>query len=183
MTRPTKDMTKTAISREQLLALLQGDDAMRALVQTIVQEVLEAEMDEALGATKGERTGERRGYRSGYYGRKLTTRVGTLELRVPPNGGSARVRRGPSISRSMIGSVNAAVLPVPVWARPMRSRPRRASGIASRWIGVGVVYPASRIAARTLSWRPRASKPTVSSVAPAVGSGASCCFDLGMRAA
>jgi len=87
MTRPTKDMTKTTITREQLLALLQGDDAMRSLVQTIVQEVLEAEMDEALGATKGERTGERRGYRSGYYGRKLTTRVGTLELRVPQDRG------------------------------------------------------------------------------------------------
>jgi hypothetical protein len=36
--RPTKDMTTTVIPREQLLALLQGDDAMRALVQTIVQE-------------------------------------------------------------------------------------------------------------------------------------------------
>lgn len=85
VTRPTKDMTKTAITREQLLALLQSDEALRALLQATVQEVLEAEMDEALGATKGERTGERRGYRSGYYGRrcKRTTRVGTLELRVP----------------------------------------------------------------------------------------------------
>ena len=52
-----------------------------------MQEVLEAEMDDALGAAKGERTGERRGYRSGYYGRKLTTRIGTLELRVPQDRG------------------------------------------------------------------------------------------------
>ena len=52
---------------------------------------------------------------------------------------STRVRRGPSINRSMIGSVNAAVLPVPVWARPMMSLPRRVSGMDSRWIGVGVV--------------------------------------------
>ena len=88
MIRPTKDMTQMMIPREQLLALLQGDDAMRALVQTIVQEVLEAEMEEALGAAKGERTGERRGHRSGYYGRKLTTRVGTLELRVPGSRGA-----------------------------------------------------------------------------------------------
>lgn len=87
MTRPTKDMTKTTTTREQLLALLQDDDALRGLLQTTVQEVLEAEMDEALGAGKGERTGERRGYRSGYYGRKLTTRVGTLELRVPQDRG------------------------------------------------------------------------------------------------
>src|SRR5215210_6337466 len=87
MIRPTKDMTQTSFTREQLLALLEGDDALRRLLQTAVQEVLEAEMDEALGASKGERTGERRWYRSGYYGRKLTTRVGTLELRVPQDRG------------------------------------------------------------------------------------------------
>lgn len=87
MTRPDKDMTKTSITREHLLALLQGDEALRALLQTTVQEVLEAEMDDTLGASKGERTGERRGYRSGYYGRKLTTRIGTLELRVPQDRG------------------------------------------------------------------------------------------------
>ena len=61
MTRPPKDMTKTMITREHLLALLQGDDALRALLETTVQQVLEAEMEEALGAGKGERTGERRG--------------------------------------------------------------------------------------------------------------------------
>ena len=87
MTRPTKDMTKTKLTREQMLALFQDDEALRTLVQTTVQEVLEGEMDEALGAGKSERTGERRGYRSGYYGRKLTTRVGTLELRVPQGRG------------------------------------------------------------------------------------------------
>ena len=87
MTRPPKDMTKTMITREHLLALLQSDDALRVLLETTVQEVLEAEMEEALGAGKGERTDARRGYRSGYYGRKLTTRVGTLELRVPQDRG------------------------------------------------------------------------------------------------
>lgn len=87
MTRPHKDMTQTNITREHLLALLQEDQTLRSLLQATVQEVLEAEMDEALGAAKGERTGERRGYRSGYYGRKLTTRIGTLELRVPQDRG------------------------------------------------------------------------------------------------
>lgn len=81
--RPRKDMTEKTTAREQMLALLQGDDAIRALLQTTVQEVLEAEMDAALGAQCGERTGERRGYRSGHYRRRLVTRVGTLELRVP----------------------------------------------------------------------------------------------------
>jgi putative transposase len=81
--RPEKDTTLMTNLREQMLALLQGDDTMRALLQTTVQTVLEAEMEEALGAGRGERTAERRGYRSGYYRRRLITRVGTLELRVP----------------------------------------------------------------------------------------------------
>jgi putative transposase len=49
----------------------------------VVQEVLEAEMTEALQAEKGERMPARLGHRSGYYDRKLVTRIGVLELRVP----------------------------------------------------------------------------------------------------
>jgi len=58
------------------------------MVQRTVQEVIEAERDEAHGAAKGASAGECRGYRSGCYGRKLPTRVGTRELRVPQNRGS-----------------------------------------------------------------------------------------------
>jgi len=83
MTRPNKDMTKTSITREHLLALLQEDQTLRSLLQATVQEVLEAEMDEALQAGKGECTAGRLGYRSGHYPRTLVTRVGKLELRVP----------------------------------------------------------------------------------------------------
>jgi putative transposase len=68
----------------ELKALLLSDaDGFRQVLQTVVQEVLEAEMTEALGAEKGERTAARLSYRSGYYERKLVTRVGVLELRVP----------------------------------------------------------------------------------------------------
>jgi len=67
-----------------LKELVQDDqDLMKALVHQAVQEFLEAEMNEALQAGRGERTPGRLGYRSGYYSRSLTTRVGTLELRVP----------------------------------------------------------------------------------------------------
>ena len=38
-----------------------------------------------------------------------------------------------------IGSANAAVFPLPVSARPMRSRPSRAKGMASFCIGVGAL--------------------------------------------
>ena len=61
----------------------QEEDFLRPLLKAALQEVLEAEMSEAVGAAKGERSSERQSYRSGYYGRKLVTRVGTLELRVP----------------------------------------------------------------------------------------------------
>ena len=37
-----------------------------------------------------------------------------------------------------IGSANAAVLPVPVWAIPRMSRPWSRTGMARAWIGVGV---------------------------------------------
>jgi len=69
--------------REVKALLGQDGDFLKAIIRETLQEVLELEMTEALGAGKSERTEERRGYRSGYYGRSLTTRVGTLELRVP----------------------------------------------------------------------------------------------------
>jgi putative transposase len=79
-------MTKSEgrTNRIDVKALLSADgEYLRSLVQAVVQATLEAEMTEALQAEKGERTGERLGYRSGHYERRLITRVGTLELRVP----------------------------------------------------------------------------------------------------
>lgn len=38
-----------------------------------------------------------------------------------------------------MGREKAQVFPDPVWARPMMSRPWRASGMASCWIWVGLV--------------------------------------------
>ncbi len=63
--------------------MVQNHDLMQPLMQWLLQEVLEAEMTDALGAAKGERSEGRQGYRSGYYPRRLVTRVGTMELRVP----------------------------------------------------------------------------------------------------
>ncbi len=75
---------ETKRKSQEIKALLREDeDFLRPLMRVALQEVLEAEMTEALGAGKAERSPERVGYRSGYYGRKLVTRVGTLELRVP----------------------------------------------------------------------------------------------------
>ena len=79
MTR--KSSNKTVSELKALVA--EDQDFLRPLVQLAVQEFLEAEMNEALGAGKSERSAQRLGCRSGYYPRKLITRVGTLELRVP----------------------------------------------------------------------------------------------------
>ena len=49
-----------------------------------------------------------------------------------------------------MGSAKAAVLPVPVAAQPMTSRPARANGIARTWIGVGVWYPADTSAVQAM---------------------------------
>jgi putative transposase len=79
-------MTKQQGTLERIdwKAVLTSDpNGFRALLQTVVQEVLEAEMTEALQAEKVERTPARLGHRSGYYDRKLVSRVGVLELRVP----------------------------------------------------------------------------------------------------
>lgn len=59
------------------------DDFIREGLRKYLQDVLESEMTEVIGAAKGERAGGRTGYRSGHYSRKLVTRVGQLELRVP----------------------------------------------------------------------------------------------------
>ena len=103
MTRPKEDNTMMKNTREQMLALLQSDDALRALLETTVQQVLEVEMDEAIGASKSERTGERRGYRSGYYGRKLTTRIGTLTYDLSWNLLSERTLTGSQVGEYIHG--------------------------------------------------------------------------------
>jgi len=71
------------IDDEKIQELLQGDRGMTVLLEPILNEILQAEMTEHLGAEPGEQTDDRRGYRNGTYQRKLTTRVGTIELEVP----------------------------------------------------------------------------------------------------
>ena len=64
-------------------ALLDDPDFLRGLVQGAVQAILEAEMTAHVGAERYERGEGRTGRRNGSKPRTLTTRVGTLELRVP----------------------------------------------------------------------------------------------------
>jgi putative transposase len=73
----------TSLGLDLKALLLSEENGFRAVLQEALQAVLEAEMSEALQAEKGERSPARLGYRSGYYERKLVTRVGVLELRIP----------------------------------------------------------------------------------------------------
>ena len=69
----------------ELLPNLLSDsgEGMKKLVESVLNQVLEAQMLDHLGADRHERSNDRTGYRNGYRERQLTTRVGTLILRVP----------------------------------------------------------------------------------------------------
>ena len=71
--------------RVEQLGLTAGvpTEALRQMLGTLVQETIEQEFTRFLGARPHERTEQRRGYRNGSRPRRYTTRVGSLELRVP----------------------------------------------------------------------------------------------------
>jgi putative transposase len=87
LSRKTTPFTQQEQPQEQLRSSPSGaaasEDALRQMLTTLVQETLEREFTRFLGARPHERTARRRGWRNGYRRRRFTTRVGTLELRVP----------------------------------------------------------------------------------------------------
>lgn len=58
-------------------------DVLRELVSAAVQDALDREFETVLGAGPYERSATRRGWRNGSYERTLTTRVGSVTLKVP----------------------------------------------------------------------------------------------------
>ena len=78
MTSPTKNATVLPFAPSPAPL-----DALRAMLTQLVHDVIEAEFAGVVGAARYERTAERQGVRNGYRTRRLTTRVGSLELRVP----------------------------------------------------------------------------------------------------
>ena len=111
-----------------------GDEDVDAAAQGLLLRRL-ADAAEDDGATSAAGCGRRRAKLSRDLDRQLARRGEDQD---------AAAARGPAGRRSAarrcrIGSANAAVLPVPVWAMPSRSRPSSTCGIACAWIGVGVV--------------------------------------------
>jgi putative transposase len=71
------------LDSESVQRLFGENEHLTQLLEAVVNQVLEAQVSEHLHAEPYERTAEGRGYRNGYKPRQLTTRVGTLALRVP----------------------------------------------------------------------------------------------------
>jgi transposase-like protein len=73
------------LSEAEVLQVLSGDreEAFKMLVKKILDHIMLAESAEQLGADRHERTDERQDYRNGTRTRRLTTRIGTIELEVP----------------------------------------------------------------------------------------------------
>jgi transposase-like protein len=74
---------QVTLNAQTLQRLFSSDSQLAQLLESILNQVLEAQVSEQLHAERYERTEERQGYRNGYKPRQLTTRVGTLTLRVP----------------------------------------------------------------------------------------------------
>lgn len=78
-------MTQYQVTVDEAMVqqVLQRDDGLAELVRAVLDQILEAQVTEQLQAGRYERSAERQGYRNGIRPRRLTTRVGTLELQVP----------------------------------------------------------------------------------------------------
>ncbi len=68
---------------ELVQELFQQRDGVKRLLEELLNAAMRAEMTEQLGAERHERNPRRQGWRNGAKPRKLKTRVGELELRVP----------------------------------------------------------------------------------------------------
>jgi len=71
------------VDDEVLKGLFTGDKGVALLLEKVLNQVLNAQASEQLHAEPYERSEDRQGYRNGTRPHPLTTRVGTLTLRVP----------------------------------------------------------------------------------------------------
>lgn len=79
----TRRIDPTAMAAIVELVMDNGPEAIADGFAGLLQIAMELQRDEALAAGPHERTDDRRGYRNGYKDKKLQTRVGVLDLKVP----------------------------------------------------------------------------------------------------
>jgi putative transposase len=71
------------VTSEQIQALFRKDKQLATLLEHLLNQVLQAQVTEHLQAEPHERTDQRTGYRNGTRLRRLTTRVGSIQVLVP----------------------------------------------------------------------------------------------------
>lgn len=71
------------VNRDKLVGLLSNNEGFSALLEDVLNQILEAQMTDHLEAERYEHSEQRQGYRNGSRVRQLSTRIGTLTLRVP----------------------------------------------------------------------------------------------------
>lgn len=74
---------QVTLDGDVLHGLFQRDEGVARLLEQVLNQILQAQATEQLQARPYERTEDRQGYRNGTLPHPLTTRVGTLTLRVP----------------------------------------------------------------------------------------------------
>jgi len=70
-----------------LQEVFSNKDGMKRFLEEVVNQAMQTEVAQQLEAAEYQRTGNRRGYRNGTKPRKLSTRIGTLDLSVPQTRG------------------------------------------------------------------------------------------------
>jgi transposase-like protein len=81
MEQSTKETRIVEVNEEEIRSHL--GELVRGSVEETLNSLLDAEADVLCGAGRYERSGERRDTRAGHYSRKLHTRSGEVELKVP----------------------------------------------------------------------------------------------------
>lgn len=76
-------MAEDSIALMDLVEKYADDDLFRDLGQFVLQRLMELEAEQQIGAGKHERNGERSTHRNGYRARRLETRMGTMNLKIP----------------------------------------------------------------------------------------------------
>jgi hypothetical protein len=82
--KPTEDpMTEKNNTLVELLQKSGEGDFLRSVAEAVLQILMEADVEGVIGAGRYERSGDRLTYRNGYRDRRLDTRLGSLQLRIP----------------------------------------------------------------------------------------------------
>ena len=79
------DKIKDTLLDEIIKGLIgQGTEGLKPVLELLFNAAMKVEREQALGATSHERTENRQGHANGYKPKELQTRMGALELKVPP---------------------------------------------------------------------------------------------------